>query len=203
MLRGVVLEVVQCIGVTMSRDEISRKLAIAVKNMDIEKVFLGKEVGRRAIWQTAVELLFSCSPIFLLILLAAVNDKFSLSKLFGMSDWSLIAAFLFGQGVVKLFQLSHHTSTENSPEVTIGLVGIMICFGLLPSAIFFSVAYSGGDKSLIFMVFQSVWFVISVLAYGWVAFLSNAAAILKFEATKKIVFNFNNEGHAENSEAEK
>jgi uncharacterized membrane protein len=182
----------------MSRDEISEKLSIISKNMNIEKIYQNKDVGRRAIWQTAVELLFSCSPIFLLIILATINEKFSFPKLFGMSDWSLISAFLFGQGVVKLFRIPYNTSTENSPEVIIGLVAIMICFGLLPSAIFFSMAYSGGDKSLVFMIFQTVWFIISVIAYAWVAFISNVTAILKFETTQSIVVQFNKSESVEN-----
>jgi hypothetical protein len=171
--------------------KISSALDDAAKRINIEDVFHKESVGSRAVWQTLIDLIFACAPIFLLAILSVLKENIPALSLFGLSDWSLISTFLFGQAVIKMFQLPYNTFAGQGSESATGIVALLICLGLLPSAVIFALIFGGSAKSLSLQVLQMLWFIFSVVAYIWCAFLSNAAMILKSELARRIEINVN------------
>lgn len=159
-------------------------LKVEVKKLNPRKVFEEKAIGSRAIWQTTIDLIFACAPIFLLAFISTLNGRLSGLSLFGLSDWSLIATFLFGQAIIKAFQFPYDTFILQGSEVATGIVALLICIGLLPAAMLYALTFAATEKSFILILFQMIWFILSVILYGLIAFVSNAATIFRFELSK-------------------
>jgi hypothetical protein len=178
----------------MTTDEkISAAIDDVAKRIDLKDVFHEERVGLRAVWQTVIDLIFACAPISLLAILSVFKQDIPALSLLGLSDWSLIATFLFGQAVIKIFQLPYNTSVNQAPEPAMGVAAILICLGLLPSAIIFAVTFGTGAKTLALLVIQMIWFMFSVAAYIFSAYISNAATILKTELTRRLEINVREE----------
>lgn len=177
----------------MSERKIEAAFDEVAKKINMKDVFYQEEIGSRAVWQTAVDLIFACAPIVLLAILSIFKQDVHALSFFGLSDWSLIATFLFGQAVIKIFQVPINMSGSQVAEPTTGVAALLICIGLLPSSVIFALTFGGATKSIALLVLQMVWFIFSVVAYIFVAYISNASAILRTELARRLEFKIKEE----------
>jgi hypothetical protein len=145
--------------------------------------------GPRAVWATITELLFLLTPLLLIFLLLALQGKMLISNIFGLSDLSLLSTFVFGQAAIKAFQFPADSFTLKGNEIIVGIVALVFCFGVLPSAVIFSLTFISENKPIIIFWLQPVLLVASILIYLLFAYISNAANIVKLEASRTIMVN--------------
>lgn len=167
--------------------ELKSALAYASKKVSVQDIFIDRDVGSRSIWATATELLFLLAPLGVILLLLALQEKLQVSKVMALSDLSLLSTFIFGQAAIKAFQFPVDTFVLKGNEVIVGLGAFVICFGVLPSAVIFSLSFVSENKSNLILWLQPVFLIISIVTYSFFAFILNAANLIKFEASCSIV----------------
>jgi len=108
------------------------------------------------------ESLFTVIPIICLLMISIY--KGNLSEILSSYEWSLIACILFGQLIAKFVALS---STVKPPanQVTL-VVTLIICLGLIPSAIILVLSLiQEGEYTTFLVVAQFFMFCLSMLCY--------------------------------------
>lgn len=171
----------------MKEKEVEFAFEKVSKEINMQKIFVDGDVGKRAIWSTVTEILFLLTPLLLITLLLVLQKKMPISNFLGLSDISLLSTFVFGQAAIKAFQFPLDTFVPKGNETILGVVVIVICLGVLPSAVTFSVAFISDDKPTFILWLQPVLLGASIVTYSLFAFISNAANITKLEASRIIV----------------
>jgi len=110
-----------------------------------------------------------------------------ISNFLGLSDISLLSTFIFGQADIKAFQFPLDTFVPKGNELITGVVAIIMCLGILPSAVTFSVVFISDDKPTYIFWLQPILLLISIVTYSLFAFISNGANISELEASRTII----------------
>lgn len=171
----------------MNEEDVQLVFEKLENEMSLQQVFEKGGVGSRAVWSTVTELMLLLSPLLLVAFVLAVLGATSASDFLGRSDISLLATFVFGQAAIKAFQFPQDVFILKGNEVMSGLVAIVICFGMLPSAALFSVVVVSQHKLTSFLWLQPFLLAVSIVTYAFFAFVSNAANVIKLEGSKTMV----------------
>jgi len=139
------------------------------------------------------ELLFILLPFVVSGIVFSYKGTFT--RLLYMSEWSLAASVLFGQGLVKYVSGILHgvIATEGrgkiSREVVAVMISITIVFGLVPSLLVLSLVLIADEPSRGLAVAQLILFILGLLAYFLLAGIGEDAMrlskIKKAEASAK------------------
>ncbi|MDQ7732895.1 hypothetical protein QT231_09305 [Halomonas sp. SpR1] len=154
--------------------------------INLKDIFHDSEVGRRAVWSMLTELLFLLMPLFLIALLLVVTGNISAFDFFTRSEMSLLATFIFSQSIIKVFQFPTDMFIMRGTEIMSGVAALVICLGVLPSAVLCSFAVTSDQKIHALAWVQPFFLLISIVTYAQFAFITTAANILKTEASTKI-----------------
>ena len=171
----------------METEEIEKNLKSAAENISVQEIFHKENIGSRAIWSTISELLFLLTPIVLIALILTIKGNLTAINFFGLSDLSLLSTFVFGQAAIKGFQFPRDTFILNGAEAISGIVSLIVCLGVLPSAILFAYSFGVSEKNTFILWAHPIWLVASIVVYAWFSFITSAANIIKYEVTKTIV----------------
>ncbi len=171
----------------MKEDEIKYVFEKVSNTISLKEIFDDGNVGSRAIWSMITELSFLLTPLLLIAFILVLQNKISMSHFFGLSDITLLSTFIFGQSAIKAFQFPLDTFVLKGNEIITGVITLVVCFGVLPSAVVFSLVSTSTERSTFILWLQPALLIISICTYSLFAFVSNASNIIKTEGAGTIV----------------
>ncbi|MBF60218.1 MAG: hypothetical protein CME80_21275 [Halomonas sp.] len=171
----------------MKEEDVQHVFEKVSKTVSIEEIFHDSDVGSRAVWSALTELLFLLTPLLLVAFVLALHGGVSVKDFLSRSDISLLATFVFGQAAIKAFKFPQDTFVLKGAEAMSGLVALIVCLGMLPSAALFSFATVFENTPMAVIWIQPFLLVLSIIIYAGFAFVSNAANIIRFEGSRTIV----------------
>lgn len=171
----------------MKEEDVQHVFERVSKTISLENIFHDGDVGSRAIWSAVTELLFLLTPLLLVAFILALHGGVSVKDFLSRSDISLLATFVFGQAAIKAFKFPRDIFILKGEEAMSGLVAIIVCLGMLPSAALFSFTTVFEHPPTVIIWIQPILLVLSIVIYACFAFISNAAIIIKDEGSRTIV----------------
>lgn len=111
------------------------------------------------------ELCFIILP-FLVMTLIFANEK-NLSKIFDQPEWSLTAAVVFGQSIIRMIHTIIKVGKKNNVyHYNVGaLIALLILFGLVPSLIILALIYTSEVVALWHIITQMILFILSIIVF--------------------------------------
>ena len=127
------------------------------KNNKKEKQVYGYLIG---------ELSFILLPFLVMTLI--YTDKNNLDRIFEEPSWSLTAAVLFGQSIIKMIHIVVKASMNgiSIKHYNVGaFISLLILLGLVPSLVVLSLIYNHDIVPIWLIILQMIVFALSIISY--------------------------------------
>jgi hypothetical protein len=112
------------------------------------------------------ELSFIILPFLVMTLIYL--DKNNLDRIFEEPSWSLTAAVLYGQSIIKMIHTVVKASMKGMAikHYNVGaLISLQILLGLVPSLVILSLIYNHDVVPIWLIILQMIVFVLSIISY--------------------------------------
>ena len=122
-----------------------------------------KSISENSTYLVLAETFFTLLPLIILTMVFAYSQK--LHEVFTSPEWSVTAAIVFGQTIVKLIAGILEKNIPTQWQRVIFLISIFITLLLIPSVIILTLVYISETPSYGLVFMQILFFILSVFIY--------------------------------------